>query len=629
MSFTAGSALGAEHETIAVSDDEDGELAFDRFAANAALDDFVVIEDDEDEYDRSPQPHSRLGIGDTVEIRTSQPTGAVKNGDFLRVFKIVENSFSRHISLRGLLFRRNRHLQPMLPRKLNEIYMMLTIDTEDPRPGHVQGLEEVALAKAFRKRKLKVTDLPYPTLSFRDTTFFHSGIANAKEFEQNIADHEVLVCRHVFAHIYGKGERDRTRRRPYQGLLRYVTREEGDEGDGIFTGKHAERITLPDDSEDEDDVLVEHNMPHGPNRLRRYTFGDGFQGGGGASCAAKLAGLKIAWGFDHDACAVTTASANFRRARIVRCEAADFPPPGFNAKCDILHLSPPCQAFSPANTNPNAQRDEINTNALFAIGKIIRAAEPRLVTLEETFGLLTREKHTQWFGTLLSLIYDEGYSVRWAIQNTLEYGVSQPRRRLALIAAAPGVPLPEMPKPTHGEPGSGLPSFVTVREAIGNIPRGTTNHNPMSARRIDNMPWDPDHPYNKTIMTSNSEVYHWSGRRKFTNRELAGLQGFPHTHTFHGSQTSIERQIGNAVPSTWFKLVFDECIKVLRRMDRAQGRSARSAHDDNEDGREETGLFGIPSRTMSPAPRNLSQTSKGSSAEDAIMIDGDEIIVID
>ncbi|KAL1624866.1 hypothetical protein SLS54_003590 [Diplodia seriata] len=625
MNFTARSALGAEIDTIAVSDDEDGELAFDRFAANAALDDFIVIEDDEDEYNRSPQPHSRLGvrptqpasrrnaepqrherfldscellsegaksmgpraytvkIGDTVEIRTSQPSGAVKNGDFLRVFKIVENTFHGNVSLRGLPFRRNKYLQPMLPRKLNELYMILTIDTEDPRPDHVQGLEEVALEKAFRKRKLKVTDLPYPELSFRDTTFFHSGIANAKEFEQNIADHEVLVCRNIFAHIYGKGERERTRRRPYQGLLRYVTREEADEGDGIFTGKHAERVTLPDDSEDEEVFPLEQNMPHGPNRLRRYTFGDGFQGGGGASCAAKLAGLRVAWGFDHDASAVTTASANFRRARIFRCEAADFPPPGFNAKCDILHLSPPCQAFSPANTNPNALMDEINTNALFAIGKIIRAAEPRLVTLEETFGLLTREKHTQWFGTLLSLIYDEGYSVRWQIQNTLEYGISQPRRRLALIAAA----------------------------------------------RVDNVPWDPDHPYNKTIMTSNSEVYHWSGRRKFTNRELAGLQGFPHTHTFHGSQTSIEKQIGNAVPSTWFKLVFDECVKVLRRMDRAQGRSARSAHGDNENGREETGLFGIPSQTMSPAPRNLSQVSKGSSAENAIVIDGDEVILVD
>ncbi|OMP84882.1 Modification methylase NgoFVII [Diplodia seriata] len=271
--------------------------------------------------------------------------------------------------------------------------------------------------------------------------------------------------------------------------------------------------------------------------------------------------------------------------------------------------------------------NEINTDALFAIGPIIRAAEPRLVTLEETFGLLTHEKHTQWFGILLSVIYEEGYSIRWAIQNTLEYGISQPRRRLALIAAAPGFPLPKMPKPTHGKPGSGLPSFVTVREAIGTIPRGTTNHNPMSARRVDKIPWDPDHPYNKTIKTSNSEVYHWSGRRKFTNRELAGLQGFPHTHTFHGS--SIEKQIGNAVPSTWFKLVFDECVKVLRRMDRAQGRSARSAHGDNENGREETGLFGIPSQTMSPAPRNLSQVSKGSSAEDAIVIDDDEVILVD
>ncbi|OJD35236.1 c-5 cytosine methyltransferase [Diplodia corticola] len=563
---------------------------------------------------------STIRMGDTVEVMTTQPNSPVRAGDFIRVMKIVENTQSGRISLRGLLFRRNRYLQPMLPRKLNEVYLFYTIDENDPRPYFVQGTEEIQLEDVLQKRRLIVTQHAYPALSFRDHTHFHSDHSNAEAIRDSIEGHDVLVCRHMFAYIYGEGERHRARRRPHQGLLRHISSEEADAGDGILTGKSAVHINLEDS--DDDDVTFEHNMRHGPNRLGKLTFGDAFQGGGGASCAAKLAGLKVVWGFDHDAPAVTTALHNFRRARIVHCEAADFPPRGFDPKCDILHLSPPCQAFSPANTSPNARRDEANTDALFTVGPIIRAAKPRIATLEETFGLLTRERHTQWFGILLNMIYDAGYSIRWSIMNTLEYGVPQPRKRLALVAAAPGIPLPDFPKPTHGELGSGLPGFVSVREAIGNIPRTTANHDPMSARQIFREPWDPSFPFNRTIMTSNSDVYHWSGRRRFTNRELAGIQGFPHSHNFFGSHSQIEKQIGNAVPPSWFKLILEECVKVLRKVDRKEGRGAR---DDENGG--ETDMSS--SRTLLRAPSVSFLGPTGGSAENPIVIIDDNIIDLD
>lgn len=176
-----------------------------------------------------------------------------------------------------------------------------------------------------------------------------------------------------------------------------------------------------------------------------------------------------------------------------------------------------------------------------------------------------------------------------------------------------------MPKPTHGKPGSGLRPFVTAREAIGNIPRFTTHHDPHPAEK-NREPWDPDRHYRKTL-TTNSDAWHWGGRRKLTLRELAGIQGFPHSYKFTGTNTAIERQIGNAVAPPWFKLVLEECVKVLREVHEKQGRGGRAnaRNEDNDD----VFMFRATSRTLSPVPPVSSQAS-GSFVDDAIVLDGDE-----
>ncbi|KAF4537478.1 C-5 cytosine methyltransferase [Lasiodiplodia theobromae] len=668
MDYTARSVRSlsdAGHDIINIDDDDD-----DIPAVCSALDDFIIEDEDDNLSLRSASPELRpieptwrrntaprwpetyidhctllseraknLGptastvrIGDTVEIHTQQPAGLVEDGDFMRVMKIIQNVYSGAIKLRGLICRRNKFFAPMLDPKLNEVSIVTTIDTDDPRPYHIQGLEEISLDEAFRKRRLKVTNAPFPKLSYRDHSPFASRGPDGKKIKKIVEDNDVLVCRYFFAKVYGKGERNSARRIPYQGILQHITPMEADDGGKILTGRSAEHVDLTDNADDGDIILMEptRSLPHGPNRERQYTFGDAFQGGGGASCAAKLAGLKVVWGFDHDKAAVDTAALNFPRARIFQCEAADFPAAAarFNARCDIVHISLPCQPFSNANTNPNAIKDEINTTCVFAVTGIIRTARPRIITLEEADGLLTREKHKYWFGKLLALIREEGYSVKWAIHNTLEYDISQPRKRLVLIAAAPGIPLPNMPKSTRGRPGSNLPAYLTAREAIGNIPRSATHHNPHLASRTDGVPWDPDRPFKSTILTKNS-LCHWDGRRKLTLRELAGIQGFPHTYEFTGTKTVIEKQIGNAVPPPWFKLVFEECIKVLRKVDRIQGRGGR-ADPRSEGNDDEVNMFRAASRTLSPAPPISSQAS-GSSIENAIFIDSDgkNIIEID
>lgn len=79
-------------------------------------------------------------------------------------------------------------------------------------------------------------------------------------------------------------------------------------------------------------------------------------------------------------------------------------------RVDILHLSPPCQFFAPCHTHPG-KNDERNTAALFACTECVTKLRPRLVLLEQTFGLVDR--HSGYFNALVQGFTSLGYSVQW------------------------------------------------------------------------------------------------------------------------------------------------------------------------------------------------------------------------
>ena len=167
--------------------------------------------------------------------------------------------------------------------------------------------------------------------------------------------------------------------------------------------------------------------------VKRYTFGDAFCGGGGVSRGAQMAGLSVAWGFDRGQDQCHTWSTNFPYAQIFPRDVTTFLGENIDVKVDILHLSPPCQPYSAANTRPNEKKDEANIAACFAISDLIKKCKPRLVTMENTSGLFDRKP--QWFHRFINLFLAQDYSVRWSILDMANYGVPQSRQRLIIIAA--------------------------------------------------------------------------------------------------------------------------------------------------------------------------------------------------
>ena len=168
---------------------------------------------------------------------------------------------------------------------------------------------------------------------------------------------------------------------------------------------------------------------------QRYTFGDCFCGAGGTARGAMEAGLHINWGFDFNHPACQSFKLNFPAARVYNVWAHDFvslPDQEYDHKVDICHLSPPCQYFSDAHTVAGRD-DEMNTATLFSVSKLLEKAKPRVVTLEQTAGLLRR--HSPFFNALVLMFTERGFSIRWRLLQCADYGLPQHRLRLFMIAS--------------------------------------------------------------------------------------------------------------------------------------------------------------------------------------------------
>ncbi|KAI6848532.1 hypothetical protein KC323_g9587 [Hortaea werneckii] len=150
-----------------------------------------------------------------------------------------------------------------------------------------------------------------------------------------------------------------------------------------------------------------------------------------------------------------------------------------------------------------------------------------------------------------------------------QYGNVQARKRLIIIAAGPGEVLPPFPSPTHGPPGSGLKPFITVEDVLAKVPRDIPLHMDAHTLKPHGFPYDPRQPLKLAITCDGGKSdVHPSGTRSFNMRELSMLQSFPATHDFYGTMTSIKKQCGNAVPSCFAKLMFEEITESLRERDR-------------------------------------------------------------
>jgi DNA (cytosine-5)-methyltransferase 1 len=150
-----------------------------------------------------------------------------------------------------------------------------------------------------------------------------------------------------------------------------------------------------------------------------------------------MAGLRVVWGLDFSPNAAKTWRHNFPQGRMYQIwanELCALPDGEGKLIVDVLHLSPPCQVWSPAHTTPG-QDDEMNFASLYAVQELIAKARPRIVTLEQTFGII-HERFRLPFNSLIRMFTDHNFSVSWQILELERLGLPQRRKRLIIVAAA-------------------------------------------------------------------------------------------------------------------------------------------------------------------------------------------------
>lgn len=285
-----------------------------------------------------------------------------------------------------------------------------------------------------------------------------------------------------------------------------------------------------------------------------------FSGAGGLDLGFKMAGHTIVWANDLYEDAVHTYEKNIGSHIILKdihdVSADDIP------DCDIIIGGFPCQGFSVANTKRHVgdERNELYKQLI----RIIQEKKPKFFLAENVKGLTNLGKGAV-FKMILSDFSEMGYRVKYKILNAADYGVPQTRQRVIIIGVRNDIPWEyNYPLPTHDKDGkNGLPCWVSVSEALSDLPDpdcpNTVSNHTYSKYKLNINGYighrllDPDKPAPTVTARGDSRggvviLPHPNGKRRMSCRELASVQSFPADYEFVGNNSSIYRQIGNAVP---------------------------------------------------------------------------------
>ncbi|KND87275.1 Modification methylase HphIA [Tolypocladium ophioglossoides CBS 100239] len=521
--------------------------------------------------------------GDMVELNPESTYAGIYPVDFLEV-KVVLRNRTGEPKLRGIPLTRTRNMGGKLPKKLNEVCAILHIN----RGGWENANDnpicfDVSPDSVVKKRTLVVTNAVYPEHRSPRTAVANAQVGDGERQRRRAESRGVLVCRwrhNIYFIVHGR------QTRPQEEVLERIPASDvsdsryriSDEtlcnrwrggrvkGGSWGGGQHNNLIDL--------DAVSRPSSASGCSGTRgsqqKYTVFDAFSGAGGVSRGAQSAGFKIQYAVDKSSDVWDTYRLNFPEAILYGMAIDKFIQTTQNEfiRVDVLHLSPPCQYFSPAHTH-NSVHDDENIFALFGCNHLIHKTRPRIITVEQTFGI-THGKHVQYLQALIGDFTQFGYSVRWKVVRLCTWGSPQDRKRLVVIAAAPGEKLPPFPRATHSENGAadGCKPFTTFRQAMSGIRQGDHLHNTRTVRHFQprRAPFDSDR-LTGTITTGSGDIYYPDGTRDLTLREYACLQGFPRHHQFVGNKTSIRRQIGNAFPPNTVRVLYNHLQEWLLKED--------------------------------------------------------------
>lgn len=363
-----------------------------------------------------------------VHSATSQYGLVVKGGSTIQrtddkffLVKHVVRESTGAIYLLGMLLMRNGNLRraysekfgvylhSFLPLKLNDLCMVLKTNRKDLKLGY-EALEKMSLDDVVCERQIVFTNLeatqPY---------YSELGFSVKSQGEDHILEHAPLVCRWKYVESIDIAAK--------KARIFWLTSLEEHECDkGRWKAPHLQRRGYGKC----------HTGSH------QYSFADVCAGGGGASRGAQMAKLKLMWALDHWDVAVETLRANGMHRRVLLRTIQDFVSITIEYdnqyRVDVIHISFPCPGHSHLNRGQNPERDMINNEVMTVLGPILDKLRPRIVTMEQTNGILTKNDGF-WLRKTIQEFSAHRYSTTWKVCKVVEHGVACLRQRLIVMAA--------------------------------------------------------------------------------------------------------------------------------------------------------------------------------------------------
>lgn len=281
---------------------------------------------------------------------------------------------------------------------------------------------------------------------------------------------------------------------------------------------------------------------------------------------------------------------------------------------DVLIGGPPCQPFSKCGywaTGDARRLEDPRASTVEAYLRVLRDTLPRAFVMENVAGLAFRGKAegVELIRRIIDAINRErstSYGVELLVLNAAEFGVPQARERAFLIGARDGTGFGSLP-PTHHAPdvnvvtgqlalGLGMEPYRTAWDALWDLEDDDPSLRPRGkwADLLPSIPEGSNYLYHTergagyplfgwrrrywnfllklakdqpswTLTAQPGPAtgpFHWKNRR-LSARELCRLQTIPDEWRVLGSLPTVQRQVGNAVPSALAEVI---ALKLRQRL---------------------------------------------------------------
>lgn len=284
-------------------------------------------------------------------------------------------------------------------------------------------------------------------------------------------------------------------------------------------------------------------------------------GAGGQALGLELAGFEHIALVEIDPHAVATLKLNRPTWNVIDTDLRQFDASIFSGNVDLLAGGPPCQPFS----HGGLQQGKYDERDLFPEAiRLAAECRPRAIMLENVRGLLD-PKFAEYRDYIRSGFEEQGFQVEWKLLNASDYGVSQLRPRVLMIALQPEIaehftwPTPSLAAPPSvGENLIDLMSAngwqgaeAWAREANNIAPTivgGSKKHGGADLGPTRSKKAWSSLGVNGHLLANEAPFPDHQGAPHLTVRMAARLQGFPDNWEFSGKKTASYRQVGNAFP---------------------------------------------------------------------------------